>query len=250
MDQLDRLFIELVEALREERPSALGEPLVISELHEALIPYRRVRDPGGFHSNGDYETALSRLISGERGYLISEVPEMQEDVRAGLQESFPDARRFLAYPDVPVWLNPEEIPPPGHIRYAPPELQEAAAQLARQTTGDSVGAVASSNQVRATRTVPLRKLHKKLHKVEPTPEPHVEESRRHESDDESSGSAESERCPDCTAVLPERSVNYCPQCGRRLTRALCHTCGEELEPAWQFCVECGTPRGPRAVNSA
>ena len=59
MDQLDRLFIELVEALREERPSALGEPLSIFELHEALIPYRRVRDPGGFHSNGDYETALS-----------------------------------------------------------------------------------------------------------------------------------------------------------------------------------------------
>lgn len=245
MDQLDRIFIELVEALREERPLALTEPLIVCELHETLIPYRRVRDPGGFHSNGDYETALSRLISGERGYLLSETPEMQEDVRTGLKESFPDVRRFLAYPDVRVWLNSEEIPPPGHIRYAPPALQEAAAQVARQPAKDRAAAI--SNHGGAARTAPVRE----LHAVEQAPEQHVEESDHYESGIESTGSTPRlETCPDCGIVLPERPVNYCPQCGRRIARALCHTCGEELEPAWQFCVECGTPRGPRAVNSA
>jgi hypothetical protein len=123
MDDLDRLYYEFVETLRHERPSGLSEKFGVLEVHSELIPYRRVRNLVGFRSNDDYEVALSRLLSGERGYLLCD-GDMQAELRAGLEEPLPDINRYKAFPDVRVWLNAEIIPPPGDIRYAPPEMRE------------------------------------------------------------------------------------------------------------------------------
>ena len=124
MDDLDRLYLELVEILRREQPRALGQPLRLLDVHERFIPYRRVRNRVGLYSNDDYEIALTRLLSGERGYLDAD-RDVQQELSSGLAEILPDARRYLAFPETRVMLNVEKIPPPGDTRYAPPELQHA-----------------------------------------------------------------------------------------------------------------------------
>ncbi|MGD2217521.1 MAG: zinc ribbon domain-containing protein [Gemmatimonadales bacterium] len=218
MDDLDRLYYEFVEILRRERPSVLkDEALTIAEVHEQIIPYRRIRNRVGLGSHGDYEATLSRLLSGERDYLLSD-RDVQEELRAGLVESLPDIRRFLAFPDVRVWLNAEKVPPPGDIRYAPPELREGVDWVSE--------AIESHEEERAAEL---------------------------EAGAEAMAAAEAEAagpafCPMCGGEAPE-SAAFCPFCGRRLTAEACPTCSADLDPAWSFCARCGTPR-PGPAGSA
>jgi hypothetical protein len=229
MDDLDRLYIEFVEILRRERPSALTEPLTVAELHEVVIPYRRVRNPVGLRSNDDYENALTRLLSGERGYVLSD-RDMQEELKAGLKDVVPDTRRYRAFPDARVWLNPEEIPPPGDIRYAPPELREQVDWLSQATPGPDqprepeTGAGAASVDEPATGAV---------------------------AGAESRARPESALgvCPRC-GVSPPEGAAFCPYCGSRLSAGRCRSCGADMEPAWRFCADCGAPRDRRSADSA
>ncbi|HUF30449.1 MAG TPA: hypothetical protein VMM77_07255, partial [Gemmatimonadaceae bacterium] len=69
MDDLDRLFILLVERTRTQYPDHLTDPFEVAELYQSLIPYRHFRRELGIETNGDYELALVRLLAGERGYL-------------------------------------------------------------------------------------------------------------------------------------------------------------------------------------
>ena len=139
MDDLDRLYIELVELLRQNRPEALAEQVTVAQLYRDCVPYQRVRETAKLSSHDDYEAALSRLLAGERGYLLTDALDMQAEVKAGLEEMYPDARRFHAFSDVKVRLNPERIPPPGDIRYAPPELQEEVMQQVEEERLAQVG---------------------------------------------------------------------------------------------------------------
>jgi hypothetical protein len=206
VDDLDRLYHEFVEILRLERPSALTEPMTVLEVHDEIIPYRRVRNPVGFRSNDDYEMALSRLLAGERSYVLGD-SSVQEELRAGIEEKLPDIRRYRAFPAARVWLNSAAIPPPGHIRYAPPELRERSEWREPPTVPD--GEPDSSAAV-----------------DEPASEAHdlVAE--------------EPEDCPSCQAEVPSGAA-YCPFCGTRLVPGACRACGAVLEPAWRFCPECG-----------
>lgn len=218
MDDLDRLYYEFVEILRRERPSALkDEPLTFAEVHEQIIPYRRVRNRVGLGSHDDYEATLSRLLAGERDYLLSD-HDVQEELRAGLQESLPDIRRFLAFPDVRVRLNADKVPPPGDIRYAPPELREGV---------DWVSEAIESRE----------------EELAGEPQPGEEPAAAEEA-----GPASPAFCPMCGGETPG-SATFCPFCGRRLTPEACRTCGADLDPVWSFCSECGTPR-PGTQDSA
>jgi hypothetical protein len=213
MDDLDRLYYEFVEVLRRERPIALREPITVAEVHHEVIPYRRVRDSIGFRSHDDYEVVFSRLLSGERGYVESD-PVMQGELKAGLDESLPDIRRFLAFPDVKISLNPEKIPPPGDIRYAPPELREATDWVSE--------AIESAEQA--------------AEQSDSSPETGAEEA---------AGAAEPAAplpfCPQCREAVPEGAA-FCPFCARRLLPDVCQACGADLDPAWSFCARCGAGR--------
>jgi hypothetical protein len=219
MDDLDRLYVALVEVLRRERPAALTQPLTVLELHDRLIPYRRVRNAAELRSNDDYETALSRLLAGERGYLQGD-PAMQEELKAGLAEALPDIRRYRAFPDMRVSLDAELVPPPGHIRYAPPEVRERLEWLE--------GAAAPHDPVASPGA---------------TREPEGPAPMR---DEAAGGGAPSEAapagvCAACGAEAPA-AASFCPFCGARLTPGICRSCGANLERAWRFCAECGVPR--------
>ncbi len=242
MDDLDRLFIELVDTLRRERPAEVKEPLAVSDVTERIIPYPKVRNRAGFRSNDDYETALSRLLSGERAYLLSEGP-MQEELRAGLEEPLPDIRRYRAFGDSRVRLNPEEIPPPGDIRYAPPELRE---RVEREAAEDEARRLETLNS-----EVPEA--------AGPHPEAHLEAELTEESEENAPSEAEAPAedddvdrfaaCPECEATLPQAAL-FCPFCGYSVSATTCRNCGAELDRAWRFCARCGTPRSGQAGESA
>jgi hypothetical protein len=239
MDDLDRLYVELVESLRRQQPAALTRSLTVFELHERIVPYRRVRNSIGFSSNDEYEAALSRLLSGERGYLLGD-GEMQGNVRAGLEEVLPDIRRYQSFPEHRVSLNPEGIPPPGDIRYAPPELRERAAWA---TDAVDIGELAPDQDAdSANLEEPLAESESPV--ASPVPDTFDEGAGggvAHRPSAAELPQETLEHCHACGAELPD-SASYCPFCGSPVTIGLCKACGSELEPAWRFCARCGLPR--------
>lgn len=239
MDDLDRLYVELVESLRRQQPSALTRSLTVFELHEQLVPYRRVRNSIGFSSNDEYEVALSRLLSGERGYLLGD-GEMQGNVQAGLEEVLPDIRRYQSFPEHRVSLNPVGIPPPGDIRYAPPELRERAdwatdAVDIRELAPDPDVEPANLEGATAGSESPA---------ASPVPDAidaSVGGGVAHSPDAAEMPRETLELCHTCGVEVPD-SASYCPFCGSPVTTGVCKACGTELEPAWRFCAKCGLPR--------
>ncbi len=238
MDDLDRLFIEFVDILRREHPAAVKEPLAVSEVTGRIIPYSKVRNRAGFGSNDDYEAALSRLLSGERGYVLSEGP-MQQELKAGLEEPLPDIRRYRAFADSRVWLNPEEIPPPGDIRYAPPELRE---RVEREVEADE------ARRIESTSAEPsVTEAEREADEPAPLGEPGEgdQPSDWTAATPEDAAPASLAACPECDAALPDTAL-YCPFCGYPVAATACRTCGSELDRAWRFCSRCGTPRPGRS----
>ncbi|UCF19699.1 MAG: zinc ribbon domain-containing protein [Gemmatimonadota bacterium] len=241
MDDLDRLYFAMVETLRREKPSALREPLRVLELHERLIPYRRVRNRVGFVSNDDYEIALTRLLSGERNYIEGD-RDMQAELSAGLAEILPDTRRYLAFPETRVRLNPREIPPPGDTRYAPPEVQEAA-RRPEENAGTQVDSATGRPDKQAEE--------EEGPAVVDSAEVALVESGAAAVDESvARGSREHfDDCPRCKGQLPDRA-DYCPHCGCGLQPESCLVCGAELEATWSYCARCGSRRGEAAGESA
>ncbi len=269
MDDLDRLYFEFVEITRRERGTALTDPMTVLELHDELVPYRRVRDPADLRSNDDYEFALSRLLAGERGYVLSD-GNMQDEVRAGLEETLPDIRRYRAFPDARVWLNPEKIPPPGDIRFAPPEVRDRAEWYASRAAADPASvdsqvdeavaadegaggaerhevlepddatileAYAETGPVEEAATYPGQSA-----QAQPVSEDTADNQDRVSATTPAMEAASAlEICPNCSTDTPA-GASYCPFCGVKLAPQTCEACGAELESAWRFCSSCGAPR--------
>jgi RNA polymerase subunit RPABC4/transcription elongation factor Spt4 len=272
MDNLDRLYYEFVDTLRRQWPSRLTDKFTVLELHDEIIPYRRVRNPVGFRSNDDYEAVLSRFLAGERGYLLGD-GAMQEEVRAGLEEALPDIRRYRAFPNVYVWLDPEEIPPPGDIRYAPPELREQEWTPPRVEPGSEAASVTAevveaelSPVIEANAEVPDSEAEAAgVSEFASSPSDEMAESelaaeseRRPERGEVATGEPTSptpgftaalELCPQCGSDLPD-GAEFCPFCGIRISPERCENCGAVIEPAWRFCAACGVPRAGDHHESA
>lgn len=180
-------------------------PFTVQELYEDLIPYRHHRRELGIETNQDYEAAISRLVSGERGYLRGDLG-MQEKLSANQKEKVPDTGAFRDYANAKVSLAPEALAALG-LDPAPK----------RSTTPvDSANENATVKEELAASD------------PESTVAPSATEL----------GSVEN--CRFCGGTLPEgREVTYCPHCGQNLAVRNCPACGTELEKNWRFCVTCG-----------
>ena len=77
MDEIDRIFRLLVETIRSKHPELLARPFEVADLYQSILPYRLHRRELALETNSDYEMALLRLLSGERGYIVGD-EEMQE----------------------------------------------------------------------------------------------------------------------------------------------------------------------------
>lgn len=205
MDDLDRVFQRLVHSIRLRHPEYLTMPFTVQELYEDLIPYRHHRRDLGIETNQDYEAAISRLLSGERGYLRGDLG-MQEKLSANQNEKIPDTGAFRDYAGSKVSLAPEALAALG-LEAAPKQSAAPA-----DSAGEKVAA-----RVEQAQSSP-----------ESTVAPGITEL----------GSIEN--CRFCGGTLPEgRSVTYCPHCGQNLAVRNCPACGTELEKNWRFCVTCG-----------
>src|ERR671934_1793005 len=96
MDDLDRMFRRLVQNIRNGYPEYLAHPFEVSELYQHLIPYRHDRRELGIDTNQDYEVALCRLLSGERGYLVVD-DVMRDAIRGELSTPNPNTAIFREF---------------------------------------------------------------------------------------------------------------------------------------------------------
>src|SRR6058998_2431401 len=104
-DDLDRLFERLVTVLAQDTPGKLAVPFPASEVYERLVPYRSNRSALKVATHQDYEMAVLRLLSGERGYASLEPPEVRATLHREATESNPDTALFRQFPDAILSLN-------------------------------------------------------------------------------------------------------------------------------------------------
>jgi hypothetical protein len=96
MDDLDRIFRRLVHQLRSRYPQYLSRPFEAEEVYQVIVPYRHHRQELGIETNQDYETAVMRLLAGERGYLTVD-REMRDALSRELESANPDTSLFRVY---------------------------------------------------------------------------------------------------------------------------------------------------------
>ncbi|MBI3790913.1 MAG: zinc ribbon domain-containing protein [Gemmatimonadetes bacterium] len=235
-DDLDRMLVRLVRALRARPGADLARPCEVLELVQDVIPYRVLRREGAVDTNEDYEHALTRLLAGERGYLRGD-PRMQQALTEELASPNPDTALFREFARNHVALTEVGVAAAGEIGEGSPALPSAVAV--------------------AQRTEPLA--------VDDTPPRRVSavtaafaglDSLLPPEDDMSvapprfvTAQGVGGKCRYCAATLPDwRKIVFCPFCGNDLTMTQCPACSTELELGWKFCVTCGRSMAARATT--
>ena len=74
------------------------------ELYEQIVPYRHNRRELAIETNDDYETAVARLLSGERNYVTAD-PAMQESLQRELASPTGDPGVFKDYANATLTLT-------------------------------------------------------------------------------------------------------------------------------------------------
>ena len=268
MDDLDRLYHRLVLHVRDGAPHLLDQRFRLGDIAAHLVPYRHTRRELGFESIQQYEHAVMRLASGERGYLRAE-SAVQDALRRSLAEPQPDGSLLRAYADAAVALPPDALVrarvaspedgddsrPPGTTPAVEPAPAArptpsathapvpAAADLERAVVASSQAADAwtDSHAVQPPRPM-TNPTH---HPPAPSPAP-------------SPGSPASSAagrgvlggsCRYCGQALPEgRRITFCPYCGNNVTVVQCPACSTELEVGWKFCITCGRSMDDAALT--
>src|SRR2546426_3989932 len=104
-DDVERLLGGLVRVLAAGRPGRLAVPFPAAEVYERLVPYRSNRSALKVATHQDYEMAVLRLLSGERGYVSLDPGEVQEALRRETADVNPDPGLFRQFPDAILSLN-------------------------------------------------------------------------------------------------------------------------------------------------
>jgi len=227
MDDLDRLYRRLVHNVRATRPEYLKIPFSVRELYEQIVPYRHNRRELAIETNDDYETAVARLLSGERNYVTAD-PAMQESLRRELASPTGDPGVFKDYANATLTLTAAAesaltpVPTtPGSGMNTPAPVPGREESRHEMTPGQS--AVAAFDAMSPAAVAP---------EVATTPVPSLLQSLS--AIDVPTG------CRFCGGTLPDgRETNYCPHCGENLRTRRCPACGSEMDASWKFCVTCG-----------
>lgn len=254
MDDLDRVFHRLVSNIRHRHPEYLTLPFTVQELYETLIPYRHHRRELGIETNQDYEIAVTRLLSGERDYLMAD-PEMRDKLETELASPHFDTGAFREFAGAKVSLAPEALrriraltvptaetavsSAPSSVSSTAPTLEPRPTATPGPPSLGAAGTVASGAAVSGSptpggvsATFPLSSAPSAAEVADTPPAPGEIPSVGNMSVPEG--------CPFCGGTLPEgRTVIYCPNCGNNLSVSRCPACGGELEKGWKFCVTCG-----------
>lgn len=217
MDELDRLFGLLVEALARE--TRIAVPFPASDIYERLVPYRSNRSRLNVATHQDYEMAVLRLLAGERGYVQLEPDTVREAMQREISGVNPDPAYFRTFPDAQVMVNGRAA---EHVlladrAYAPanPDADDREDEALVDTTGEN--------------PVPAHFIPPSAFRTPPKPNP----------------SLSANQCEYCGGVLPSnREARFCPHCGQpRGGELKCQGCGGELDVGWAYCLACGRATG-------
>jgi predicted RNA-binding Zn-ribbon protein involved in translation (DUF1610 family) len=203
----------------------------VQELYETLIPYRHHRRELGIETNQDYEIAMTRLLSGERDYLLAD-QSMRDKLKSEIDSPHMDPGAFREFANSKVSLAPEALRRIKALTVASSD-EPAPAAAPAEPPAAAVPAPVSARFNVSSPAPP------------PAPEPPPEASKAAPAALSSMMSAAvPEGCRFCGGTLPEgRNVVYCPHCGNNLSISRCPACGSELEKGWKFCVTCGRTVG-------
>jgi hypothetical protein len=213
MDELDRLFERLVQALADE--ARLAVPFPAADVYERLVPYRSNRSRLKVATHQDYEMTVLRLFAGERGYVRLEPDDVRDAMQREITEANPDPAYFRNFPDARAMVNGRaaERVLLADQAYAPPHL---SADDADDTSDDSVDYTGENPIPPVVIPLPTRR-------------------------DVPAGN----QCAYCGGMLPgSRKVNFCPHCGQPPSGELkCPACGSEVDVGWTYCISCGRGTG-------
>ncbi len=246
MDDLDRVFHRLVSNIRHRHSEYLTLPFTVQELYETLIPYRHHRRELGIETNQDYEIAVTRLLSGERDYLLAD-QAMRDKLQAELASPHMDPGAFREFSESKVSLAPEAL---RRIRAltASAEPAATAAPDVASTSVQQPSATAAATASPGAPPAPAVTTPPAITATFPVSAPSVPEASAQAVSPPPAPVALSslmnatipEGCRFCGGTLPEgRTVIYCPHCGNNLSVSRCPACGSELEKGWKFCATCG-----------
>ena len=199
MDDLDRLFQRLVHNIRNGHAEYLSVPFTVQELYDTLVPYRHYRRDLGIDTNQNYEAAVTRLLSGEKGYIRAD-QAMQDRLKKELESPHADVGAFRDYAET-------------RISLAPDALQKLGVAVPSQNAGGYAGSGNGDSGARGAST---------SFAVPGTATDVIESCKF---------------CGG--TLPEGRKAVYCPHCGQNLAAKHCAGCGAELDPAWKFCVNCG-----------
>ncbi len=224
MDDVERMYRHLVRTIRASYPHYLGQPFLVGELYQTILPYRLHRRDLGLETNQDYELALLELLAGERGYLVVD-GKMRDVLKAELSAAAPDTTRIREFAAEHVALAPEAV---ALIESGSPRAVSGSGQT---ITRSAVSAALRSGEGKTVGT-PTR-----TSEASSSPSS-IESARRAARPLRVADNGET--CAFCRGDLPPgREISFCPHCGQDLTVVHCPACGSELERGWKFCVTCG-----------
>jgi double zinc ribbon protein len=230
----------LVAEIRDQRPEYLSGPFTVAEIYQNLVPYGSHRDRLGVEMNGDYEDALLRLLAGEGGFLILDSDAALQNLREELDSSNPNTGLYREFAAVDVRLNPMFV---------------GGAPVAMSNAGPAPDDVLELIHAGRSPKVAELEVHEEpvtmsMDELAPRAEPaaddlfgetDVDDTPLHETAAMAQSGSVPSACRWCRADLPQHDkLNFCPFCGQDVHVVPCQNCGEELEPAWSFCLACGT----------
>ena len=248
--ELERLFGELVKAIRASDPSSLHQPHRLRDIQYALVPYRSVRHTLELACSEDHEMLLLRLCAGEGHYFTL----ADADARRAFSEEAAGVNADLGllqvYGDIEVRLEEQAIDRSIMDReqesaYRPPDVATPAQDRDDDPAGtdveDADDELGDADQETEATLVP-----------EPDPQPVVEppspsfELSPHDespaADVATEAATPAPQCAYCGGSLPSnRQASFCPHCGQDLTVIRCAQCTAELEYGWRHCIVCGHP---------
>lgn len=237
-----RLYRALVEELRRRGHQDV-HPLKVSDLYQTLVPYSAVRSDLGVELNADYEHALLRLLSGERGLLRLEPAHARDELRREVDAPYPFVGLFRKFSGSDVWVSMPE----SDARAEAGEPQEAEAPADAGSDPAPTARTAELSVDRAERPAAERPAERATVRLRPGGGAAAVPARAPVRLHKPSPEQQSERLPDevaacafCSEDLPAgRRVRFCPYCGGDQRLQPCPRCEAVLEQEWRYCISCG-----------
>ena len=108
MDDLDRLAFRLVRTIRQRFPQLRAQGFSLTDLEETLLPYREARREMADGSTESWEITVLRLVSGERGYIVTNA-DLQDACRHALTLPSPTMALVRAWSVSSLMLGPSAL---------------------------------------------------------------------------------------------------------------------------------------------